>query len=433
MKKFIVLFTAALIALSCTEKQRPDPVGPDGGGEEAVLVKAPAITLDVESVVLYPPEAKLTEKIGFSVESEEEVQVAAASNSAIVEVEYDKETAKGTLYVSAKETVILKGSVILTAKNKWGLNTATLRVESASLTIQEEPVLLGSEAGTKTIEISTNVPITASTESDWLVVQTEGESAVKLLYLANEDKLNERTASLAIKDKKSGTLTGTLAVKQTTAEDPLLALTDIELLHRIYDKLTIEPQQYSDGTWSKKEDYLYQWFDEDRRLWTGVDFSGDKVVALHLSSAPFNCELPEEIGYLRSLKELWIIGSGTEWKGEIPESFKQLTKLRDFEIHDTNIGGDLPEWLLCLTNIRYFSVCGSCFTGNLPLFLANMPNLENFGYSLNCFDGKIDESLTKTKWWNTPCSGSLNPADIGRPLGELELEMGQKEGHRLWL
>lgn len=117
MKKALTLiFSLALIALSCTEKQRPDPVGPDGGGEEAVLVKAPAITLDVESVVLYPAEAKMTEEIEFSVESEEDVQVAAASNSAIVEVEYDKETAKGTLYVSAKETVILKGSVILTAK-----------------------------------------------------------------------------------------------------------------------------------------------------------------------------------------------------------------------------------------------------------------------------------------------------------------------------
>lgn len=432
MKRIIILLclSAGLLTVSCKKDNKP--AEPPFTPPPTVTVEKPVIAVNGSNVILYPKSAGVTEEVTFEIASEEAVTVSATCSIAEVDISFDDETKKGKLTVSAKTDDQVKGSAVISATNPGGTEYANIVIESAYLLVPSEPVLIGGEAGVKTVEINSNVPIQASTETEWLVVNPAGESAVKLSFLANEDKLNERSASINVKDSKTGTLTATLTVKQSTAQDPLLVLSDEELLHRIYDKLTFEPRQNWDGTWAKKEEYLPGWFDEDKRMWTGVDFSGGRVVCLHLYGAPFNCEIPEEIGYLTNLKEIWIRGANDgKWKGTIPESFKQLTKLKDLSITGTAIEGGMPEWLPQLVNLRILDLYDNYLTGNLPLYLAEMPNLESFSFCLNCFDGKIDESLTKTKWWLTPSLGTEEYA--GRPMGQIELEAGQKEGHRLWL
>lgn len=438
----IILALAMAVAFVSCHKENP-PVNNTEKPVTAKIVK-PVIRLDTDSeVIIYPEEANVYEEIGFTVESEAPIKsVTAKSHMVKSEVSFNKETNRGILKLSAEKNYRNREKVVIYAENEGGVQTLDVETVPAFITVQKEPVLIGSASGRQTIAVSSNVPFKAEVESDWITVQGAAKDNFVVTFQANPDKYDGRTATANISDSRTGTIKTNVILNQTTAEDPLLLLTERELLVRIYDKLEVTPtpknQTYHPGEYNTKDDYLVNWnTDEPLEKWGGLGINGQgKVWYLHLQFIPFCCELPEEIGYLSDLKEIWIAGETVDgvkaWKGEIPESFKRLSNLVDFEIVDAGITGEIPSWLPQLPKLKIFVFGGCNLTGNLPLFLNDMPALETFRFCGNRLNGKIDESLTKTKWWNTPCMGPA-PEDVGIPLGMIDLQRGQQEGYRLWL
>ena len=429
---------AALV--SCHKETPTKP----GDTTPIVVTKKPTIQLDSsEPIVIYPESANVYEEIGFTVQSESPlISVTAKSHSIKSEIVFDKDTNKGVLKLSAEENYTSNETVVICAENEGGVQSVNVVTAPAFITVQKEPVLLGSLAGRHTVAVSSNIPFKAEIESEWITISSGGKDSFTVVFEANPDKFDGRAATAVVSDVRTGTVTANVILNQTTAEDPLLLLSERELFARIYDKLEITPtpknQTYHPGEYNTKDDYLINWnTDQPLEKWGGIGINGrGKVWYLHLQFIPFCCELPEEIGYLSDLKELWIVGETVDgvkaWKGEIPESFKRLSNLVDFEMIQTAITGEIPSWLPQLNKLEIFGFEDCDFIGGLPLFLNNMPSLESFRYSGNRLNGQIDESLTRTKWWNTPCAGPT-PDVVGVPLGLIDLQKGQQEGYRLWL
>ena len=424
----IAIAALAALAAACVREDAPR-TEPD----RSRTACAPRIVLEATSAVLYPAESGLSEEIGFSVESAGEVSLSVSPGEDVnCVLTFDAPAGKGSLRLSAGETFRTGTHVFLRADDGTLSSQAELYAVPASVAAQDSPVKIGCEAGRTAVPIRCNVPVAAESDSGWL--QVEGDSSpLTLVFRENGDVLEGRTAVVTVSDARTGLVRMAFAVVQSPAGDPLAGLTDMELMRRIYDRLTVtpKPSPFAQGKVSGKEDYLVGWFGDDPGDWSGVAFSGDRVIYLHLQDIPFSCALPEEIGYLTALRELRIagetVGGVKAWRGGIPRSFGKLKNLRELSLNNTALCGEIPEWLASLGSLRILSLADSDFSGGLPVFLADMPSLERFWFHGCRLSGEIDPRLTGTVWWNWGKDRS------GMSDGERNLEIGQQYGYALWV
>lgn len=159
--------------------------------------------------------------------------------------------------------------------------------------------------------------------------------------------------------------------------------------------------------------------------WGGVTTTGNKVTRLSLQSYSPNGQLPEDIGNLTNLEELYIGLYDFNLTGPIPESIGNLTKLRVLWFQATGMSGEIPESIGNLVNLRemkflgnnFYGVIpesignlihltslvldgtefvgnGSDFSGILPASLGDLSNLQILRLSHNSFDGELPVSLS---------------------------------------
>lgn len=93
---------------------------------------------------------------------------------------------------------------------------------------------------------------------------------------------------------------------------------------------------------------------------------------LHLSENQIK-ELPESFGHLSSLETLLQLGGNR--LGRIPESVRQLTKLKELQIYDNGLEA-IPEWLCELKQLKKLRI-NSNRLANLPTTLASIERLAD--------------------------------------------------------
>ncbi|XP_022967708.1 probably inactive leucine-rich repeat receptor-like protein kinase At5g06940 [Cucurbita maxima] len=120
-----------------------------------------------------------------------------------------------------------------------------------------------------------------------------------------------------------------------------------------------------------------------------------ELVVLDLSeNAYLMSDIPNEIGKLEKLEELWLQSSG--FYGEIPYSFLGLKSLNVLDLSQNNLTGKLPEMMgSFLKNLVFFDVSENKLMGAFPNGVCSGESLVSFSVHTNFFTGSLPNSLNK--------------------------------------
>ena len=381
---------------------------------------SPEISLSDDYVLLYPASTSIPAMLPFSVRDlDEDGEVTVSAPECLsVSLSFERTQGKGTIIIQALEEFSLYSSFTVRAANGESVAEVEVEVDEVYVMPQMLNFAFGAEGGARKVLVDANVPWKAGSSYGWLTVDEVSDEGIVFSLRENTSDY-ARYGEVIVSDVEGHIPIG-IYVEQLAPEREQEIVGERAALEKIYRSLHGED-------WSDSENWCT---DAPLKQWYGVmtnTFKGEEhVVYLHLQCLGAHGTIPSEIGELKYLRELWIIGD-EGITGNIPSSIGNLKELRDLSISGTSISGPIPQCLASLQKLEIFGLDGNCLTGNLPLFLRDLQALYNFGFSQNCLDGEIDASLTETIWWNTIDTST------GRTLGEENLLKGQKEGHALWL
>lgn len=175
--------------------------------------------------------------------------------------------------------------------------------------------------------------------------------------------------------------------------------------------------------------------------WNYVQTNNDGCVTrLSLSNVGLSGVLPQEIGEMSDLQQLWL--AQNDLSGEIPASIGNLLNLQLLFLHYNNLSGSIPVSInnltllteinlshnnysgpisnnfQYLTSIKKLYLGNNSFTGNFPSYFVNLLNLENLILDHNSLTGSLPlgfGSLANFKILqvrNNSLSGTI-PEDLG--------------------
>jgi RHS repeat-associated protein len=105
--------------------------------------------------------------------------------------------------------------------------------------------------------------------------------------------------------------------------------------------------------------------------------------------------LPETIGQLVNLTELWLNGNGHT--GTLPSSLGSLTKLKILNLWENQFSGPIPASLSALTQLDWAAFNSNNLSGDIPNIFAGMTNLDSLWLGSNNFTGNLPPSLENIK------------------------------------
>ena len=126
--------------------------------------------------------------------------------------------------------------------------------------------------------------------------------------------------------------------------------------------------------------------------WYGVstDVNG-RVIGLDLSENGLTGPIPEALGNLANLIELYLWGN--ELTGPVPEELGSLANLERLVLSENGLTGPIPEELGSLANLEWLYLSENELTGPVPEELGSLANLERLVLSENELTGPIPEKL----------------------------------------
>ncbi|WMV56537.1 hypothetical protein MTR67_049922 [Solanum verrucosum] len=102
---------------------------------------------------------------------------------------------------------------------------------------------------------------------------------------------------------------------------------------------------------------------------------------------------------------------GVNFSGYLPESLGYLTSLNNLFLIFCNIWGPIPESLSNLTRIEYMFLAGNFLNGTIPSSIFSLPSLTDLELSNNHFSGKLEDiksnSLLSIDLGNNQLQGHL--------------------------
>ena len=99
-----------------------------------------------------------------------------------------------------------------------------------------------------------------------------------------------------------------------------------------------------------------------------------ELVRLILSSNNLIGELPRELGFLSSLKEMEL--RGNDIAGDIPEEFGSLYNLENLDLSWTQLDGLVPPSLGQAVSLKRISLVNTAVHGPIPTEFGQLANLE---------------------------------------------------------
>ena len=146
------------------------------------------------------------------------------------------------------------------------------------------------------------------------------------------------------------------------------------------------------ANWENSENWL-----SERPIseWHGVKTnSNGRVTELRLGGNGLRGAIPQEIGDLVHLRELWF-GDDNDLMGELPSSLRNLEELQVLDLGWSEISGAIPAWLGELTSLHSAYLDGNRFRGEIPVELGNLIRLQLLTFHDNAaLTGVLPEELT---------------------------------------
>ena len=152
--------------------------------------------------------------------------------------------------------------------------------------------------------------------------------------------------------------------------------------------------------------------------WYGLTCSENHVSHLHIYGNGLSGHLPQELGDLTELVELWLVSRSLA--GPIPSSLTNLNRLGVLVLASGGFSGPLPADVGKLTDLRVLDLGRNQLTGPIPPQLGNLTVLADLRLNGNQLDGPIPPelgNLTQLVFLsleNNQLSGSIPPS-----LGQL--------------
>ncbi|KAL1307809.1 hypothetical protein AAHE18_17G060000 [Arachis hypogaea] len=115
-----------------------------------------------------------------------------------------------------------------------------------------------------------------------------------------------------------------------------------------------------------------------------------RVLDLYYTS--FSGEIPDSIGQLKSLNQIWL--TECDFDGLVPPSLWNLTQLTTLAFAANNFHGEIPSLLSNLKHLINLDLQENNFSGHIPdVFAANFTKLEFLALSSNNLGGQLPPSL----------------------------------------
>ena len=87
----------------------------------------------------------------------------------------------------------------------------------------------------------------------------------------------------------------------------------------------------------------------------------------------------EDLGLMKNLKQIYLVGCGESLSAPLPEAMQQLTELEWFVVSDVDIYGEIPEFIGTMPNLKTFSLSGCAnLTGSIPQSFYTNTTLDIF-------------------------------------------------------
>ncbi|KAI7988449.1 Receptor-like protein 6 [Camellia lanceoleosa] len=138
--------------------------------------------------------------------------------------------------------------------------------------------------------------------------------------------------------------------------------------------------------------------------------SSSSLRQLYLGYSSFSGELPDSIGYLRSLMSLDL--SYCKFSGSIPESLGNLTHITNIYLGGNSFNGQIPFTLSNLYQLISLDLSGNYLHGKIPNFIGKLIKLEYFALAYNNFNGPFPcgvANLTKLGYLDISSSELTGP------------------------
>lgn len=127
--------------------------------------------------------------------------------------------------------------------------------------------------------------------------------------------------------------------------------------------------------------------------WHGVSYDQTtyKVTRLALFNNNLSGEIPEEIGQLDAISELYL-GRNSNITGAFPQAIFELQNLIALSLDNTaNFNEQLPLGLFEMPNLAFISLKGCGFTGELPETITNGAQIARLDLSFNNLTGSLPQ------------------------------------------
>ncbi|WP_298330080.1 immunoglobulin domain-containing protein [uncultured Dokdonia sp.] len=127
--------------------------------------------------------------------------------------------------------------------------------------------------------------------------------------------------------------------------------------------------------------------------WYGVSYDQTtyKVTRLALFNNNLSGEIPEEIGQLDAISELYL-GRNSNITGAFPQAIFELQNLIALSLDNTaNFNEQLPLGLFEMPNLAFISLKGCGFTGELPETITNGAQIARLDLSFNNLTGSLPQ------------------------------------------
>lgn len=125
--------------------------------------------------------------------------------------------------------------------------------------------------------------------------------------------------------------------------------------------------------------------------WYGLTCNEGHVSHLHIYGNGLSGHLPQELGDLAELVELWLVSRSLA--GPIPSSLTNLNRLGVLVLVSSGFSGPLPTNMGKLTALRVLDLSGNQLTGPIPPQLGNLTALADLHLNDNQLDGPIPPEL----------------------------------------
>ena len=147
----------------------------------------------------------------------------------------------------------------------------------------------------------------------------------------------------------------------------------------------------NEGDW---DSYYWSFYGYNTTLPTEIGLL-KKVQILALDYARFQRHLPTEIGKMRSLTHLRLVGTyeGNQVSGTIPTEIGSMKHLQEWKMENNTLSGTIPSELGLASELEYFDVADNKLSATIPDIFGGLPQLILWDTFNNKLSGDFPPSI----------------------------------------